>query len=139
VVDPWLVRRGLVDKSAGEIALIEHVGRQSGTVRFTPVHPVPTEDGFRIIVPLGLESQWAQNVLAAGRCRLQVADVVYEMDEPVLVSPCAIEGLSRPVCRVMQWLGFRYLRLHRFAEAPGTLAGAPTPAEPAVEPAFEPA
>lgn len=139
VVDPWLVRQGIVDKSAGEIALIEHVGRKSGTVRFSPVHPVPTEDGFRIIVPLGLESQWAQNVLAAGHCRLQVAGVVYELDEPVLVSPSAIEGLPRLENRVMEWLRFRYLQLHRFAEAPGTLAGASTPAEPKVEPEFAPA
>src|SRR5690242_1325525 len=58
VIDPWLVRRGIVDKTGGEIGLIEHVGRRSGMVRTAPVHPVATEDGFRIIVPLGLESQW---------------------------------------------------------------------------------
>jgi deazaflavin-dependent oxidoreductase (nitroreductase family) len=126
VVDPWLVRQGVVDKSAGEIGLIEHVGRKSGTIRISPVHPVPTEDGFRIIVPLGLESHWAQNVLAAGHCRLQVGDIVHELDEPTLVSPSAIDELPPLGRRVMEWLGFRYLVLHRFAQASGTLAS-PSP------------
>jgi hypothetical protein len=38
----------------------------------------------------------------------------------------------------MEWLGFRYLQLHRFGEAPGTLAGASTPADPEIEPVLEP-
>jgi hypothetical protein len=125
VVDPWLVRQGIVDESEGEIGLIEHIGRTSGTVRVSPVHPVRTRTGFRIIVPLGLESQWARNVLAAGRCRLQVGDVVYELDEPILVSPLHVDGLPRPAAHVMDWLGFRYLQLHRFGEAPGTLESTP--------------
>jgi deazaflavin-dependent oxidoreductase (nitroreductase family) len=121
VVDPWLVRQGVVEKSEGEIGLIEHVGRKSGTVRVSPVHPAPIDDGFRIIVPLGLESHWALNVLAAGRCRLQIGDVVYELDEPVLISPMAVDDLPGVARRVMDWLGFRYLRLHRRSEGPGKL------------------
>jgi len=129
VVDPWLVRQGIVVKSEGELGLIEHVGRKSGTVRVSPVHPVRTEHGFRIIVPLGLESQWAQNVLAAGRCRLQVADVVYELDEPTLISPMLVEELPVAARRLMVWLGFQYLDLHQFAEAPGSLTAVEGPAE----------
>ena len=121
VVDPWLVRQGIVAESEGEIGLIEHVGRTSGTVRVAPVHPVPTKNGFRIIVPLGLESQWARNVLAAGRCRLQVGEVVYELDEPTLISPMLVEELPLAARRLMVWLGFQYLELRRFAEAPGRL------------------
>jgi deazaflavin-dependent oxidoreductase (nitroreductase family) len=127
VVDPWLVRRGVIDKSAGEIGLIEHVGRRSGTVRLSPVHPVPIDDGYRIIVPLGVESQWARNVLAAGHCRLQVGHVVHELDEPTLVVPSAVDDLPPLTGRVMEWLGFRYLLLHRFAEGPGSLASIPEP------------
>jgi hypothetical protein len=99
------------------------VGRTTGVVRVTPVHPVPTEDGFRIIVPLGLQSQWAQNVLAAGQCRLQVGDVVHKLDEPVLVAPSMVDGAPRLAGRLMDWLGFRYLSLHRFAEKPDASAG----------------
>jgi deazaflavin-dependent oxidoreductase (nitroreductase family) len=122
VADPWLVSHGVVDNSAEEIGLMEHVGRRTGAVRVTPVHPVATDDGFRIIVPLGLQSQWAQNVLAAGRCRLQVGDMVYELDEPVLVASSMVDGLPRLARRAMDWLGFRYLSLHRVAEMPGRLA-----------------
>jgi deazaflavin-dependent oxidoreductase (nitroreductase family) len=117
VADPWLVGHGLVDKSRGEIGLIEHVGRRSGIVRVTPVRPVPTEAGFRIVVPLGLQSEWAQNVLAAGHCRLRIGEQVYELDEPLLVSPLAVAGLSPSIAHATDLLGFRYLLLHRFDEA----------------------
>lgn len=121
VADPWLVRRGVASRSRGEIGLLEHVGRASGVVRVTPVHPVRTADGFRIVVPLGTASQWASNVLAAGQCRLQVGEVVHELDEPQLVPPTAIRGLAKPATLVMEWLGFRYLVLHEFAEHAGSL------------------
>jgi hypothetical protein len=129
VIDPWLVRQGLVDTSRGEIGLLEHVGRVSGTVRRSPVHPVRTATGFRIIVPLGVESQWAQNVLAAGHCRLEVDHVVHELDEPVLIDATAVEAVPRPMARLMGWLGFRYLLLHELDQRPGDLAEAPKPIE----------
>jgi len=132
VIDPWLVRHGILDVTHGEIGLIEHVGRTSGIVRWSPVHPVPTDEGFRIVVPLGGESQWARNVLAAGSCRLQVGGVVHELDEPRLVSPLRVEALSPLSGHTMEWLGFRYLLLHRFGEAPGKLAVESAPA--AIEP-----
>ena len=53
IVDPWLMHHGLVGGSRGELGLIEHVGRTSGIVRRTPIHPMPTTDGFRILVPIG--------------------------------------------------------------------------------------
>ncbi len=133
VVNPWLVRQDVSDMSRGEIGLLEHVGRKTGTVRVTPVHPVRTSDGFRIIVPLGDESQWARNVLAAGHCRMQVGDVVHELDEPSLVDPTGVEGVPALGGRAMAWLGFRYLRLHSFAEHPGTLATV-TPQPESTEP-----
>src|SRR5512146_3441631 len=111
VVDPWLVRAGAIDGARGELGLLEHVGRRSGTVHVTPIHPVRTEGGFRIIAPIGVESQWARNVLAAGHCRLQVGTLVHELDEPRMVMPTEIDGLPRPVAQLMDWLGFRYLVL----------------------------
>ena len=121
VVDPWLVRRGLVSGSKGEIGLMEHVGRKTGVVRVTPVHPVPTAVGFRFIVPLGVESQWAQNVLAAGHSRLQVGELVHELVEPRLVLPSEVEGIPKLPAQAMTWLGFRYLIVRRSAERQGTL------------------
>lgn len=121
VADPWLVRRGVVASSKGEIGLLEHIGRKSGVVRVTPVHPIRTPDGFRIMVPLGVESQWAQNVVAAGHCRLQVGDMVYELDQPLLVTASGVDGLPKPAIGAMEWLGFRYLTARRFAEHEGAL------------------
>jgi deazaflavin-dependent oxidoreductase (nitroreductase family) len=127
VVDLWLIRQGVIEESQGELGLIEHIGRKSGTVRITPIHPVRTPEGFRIIAPLGAASEWARNVTAAGHCRIQVGEVVHELDEPHLVLPSEIEGLPGTATRVMDWLGFRYLVLREFAEHPGTLE---TPATP---------
>jgi deazaflavin-dependent oxidoreductase (nitroreductase family) len=117
-VDPWLERRGFMAGSRGDLALIEHVGRKSGIVRRTPIHPMPTADGFRIIVPIGERSEWARNVLAAGHCRLVLGDRLLELDEPVLETPAEVPDLPGPVRAAFEWLGFRYLRLRTFAETP---------------------
>ena len=122
VVNPLLVQRGIAGAARAEIGTIEHFGRRTGTRHLTPVHPVPTDTGFRVVVPLAGASHWARNVIAAGHCRLQLHDVVYDLDEPVLLAPDEVGDLARPV----QWLGSRlgvqYLLLHRFAERPGALA-----------------
>jgi deazaflavin-dependent oxidoreductase (nitroreductase family) len=116
-INPRLERGGLIRSSRGELALVEHVGRQSGIVRRTPVHPVPTADGFRIVVPIGEQSEWVRNVLAAGHCRLVLGDRLLQLDEPVLETPAEVPGLPRPARALFGWLGFRYLRLRTFSEA----------------------
>jgi len=121
IVNPWLVRRGVPGASHGEIGLIEHVGRRSGTVRVTPVHPIRTAAGYRIIAPVGEQSHWARNVLAAGHCRLQIGERVHELDEPRLVPASAIDTMPRLAARAMDWLGFRYMVLHELNERTGTL------------------
>jgi deazaflavin-dependent oxidoreductase (nitroreductase family) len=120
-VNPFLLRHGVAGRTHGNLGMLEHVGRRSGIRRLTMVHPVPTDDGFRIIVPLGEESEWARNVLAAGHCRLQVGDTVYELDEPALVQPGEIPEVPALFRWVQGELGFRWFRLHQFAAAPGTL------------------
>ena len=134
VADPWLVRNGAIDASKGELALLEHVGRQTGIHRITPVHPVATVDGYRIIVPLGMSSEWAQNVLAAGTCRLQVGEEIHELAEPLLVVASTVRGVPRPIGAVMDWLGFRYLLVKRVSVAPGRLEAALEGAVPVAEP-----
>lgn len=121
VMNPWLVERGLAGTGQSELGTLEHFGRKSGTRHLTPVHPVVTADGFRIIVPLAEQSQWAMNVLAAGHCRLHLHDTIYQLDEPVLVNPVDVRELSAPMRWAADRLGFKYLRLHRFAEEPGSL------------------
>ena len=121
VGNPWLVRQGLVGRGVSELGTLEHIGRRSGRRYLTPIHPVATPDGFRIVVPLAERSEWAKNVLAAGHCRLQLHDIVYELDEPLMVQPADVRELPRFIRALEGRLGFTYLRLHRFAEAPGTL------------------
>lgn len=131
VVDPWLERQGVVASSRGELGVLEHVGRRSGILRRTLIHPVPAEDGYRIIVPIGDQSEWARNVLAAGHCRLDLGDRVLELGEPVLETPSEVPGLVPVVRALFEWLGFRYLRLRTLHVLEGDAASrpvvAPTP------------
>jgi hypothetical protein len=129
VVNPGLLGRGLAGGAKSEIGTLEHVGRTSGIRRLTPVHPEPTPDGFRIIVPLGVHSQWARNVMAAGHCRLQLHDVVYELDEPALIPATEVHDLPSAVRSAMAALGFEYLTLRTFSSSPGTF-GPPDAAPP---------
>ena len=131
LVNPWLLRQGVPAASRDNIALLEHVGRRSGTVRVTPVHPEHILDGYRIIVPLGTDSQWARNVVAAGHCRLQVGDTVHDLDEPCLLPPSQVDGVPRRFGRVLDWLGFRYLVLHEFDAHVGSLERTEPRPEPA--------
>jgi deazaflavin-dependent oxidoreductase (nitroreductase family) len=48
--------------------IVHHLGRRSGTAYATPVATIRIGDGFLIPLPFGSETQWAHNVLAAGRC-----------------------------------------------------------------------
>jgi deazaflavin-dependent oxidoreductase (nitroreductase family) len=120
-VNPFLVRRGISGAARSEFGTMEHVGRRSGTRRLTPIHPVSSADGFRIMVPLGAKSEWARNVVAAGHCRIQFHDVVFDLDEPRLVDAHRAPGVSAPTRWLSARLGFQYLYLRRFAERPGTL------------------
>jgi hypothetical protein len=130
-MNPWLVEHGLSGAGRSEIGTLEHYGRRTGTRHLTPVHPVPTAEGFRVVVPLAERSEWARNVLAAGHCRVQFQDAVYELDEPVLVRPTDVRELQAPIRWAEERLGFEYLLLHRFAEHPGELE--PLGTEPLVE------
>ena len=121
VVDTWLIRQGMStspDGGRAPRARGPEVGDRQGLTR----HPV-LPGGFRIIVPLGLESRWARNVLVAGHCRLQVGDLVYELDEPVLVSPLLVEGLP-PLARRVMGGSASIISGCAFAEGPGTLGDA---------------
>ena len=93
-VDPILLRRGFAGGESSEIGIIEHIGRKSGIRRLTPVHPEPTpmDPHHRAA---RLSSEWARNVLAAGHCRLQLHDDVYELDEPLLLPAGEVESLPR--------------------------------------------
>ena len=73
------------------------------------------------MVPLGTHSEWARNVQAAGHCRLQLHDVVYDLDEPMMVPASEVDELPFAVRAVAAALGFRYLKLRTSQVSAGSL------------------
>jgi hypothetical protein len=120
--DPLVMGRGLSGGAHSELGVLEHVGRMSGITRYTPVRPVATGGGFRIVAPLGEQSHWARNVLVAGHCRLQWHDTIYELDEPRLIPASECADLAVPVRLFGVALGLRYMRLRLFGRHAGTFA-----------------
>lgn len=72
---------------AGHLAFadLEHVGRTSGLVRHTPVRAF--RHGQTVIIGLnfGRQSDWYQNIKAAGTCRLRLGGEQLTLGGPVLV------------------------------------------------------
>ena len=110
--------RAHAGNGTSEIATLEHVGRRSGIKRLTPVHPEATQKGFRIVVPLGMQSEWARNVMAAGHYRIHLHDQVFALDQRAMVDTGEANDLPGPLRRVMASLGFKYLDLRSLAAHP---------------------
>jgi hypothetical protein len=145
-VNPWLMDHGIPGSAKAEIGTLEHVGRTSGTTFFTPVHPTIRDDMVLIPAPLGVGSQWAQNVLATGRARLQLHETLYELDRPEMITVMEAGLVAAQLAPPFDHLGWRYVRLHLVASVPGTFAahGMSLPAnhgerraEPPLEGAYE--
>jgi hypothetical protein len=140
-VNPWLMEHGIPGSAKAEIATLEHIGRRSRMTYFTPVHPTIHEDTVLIPAPLGVGSQWAHNVLDAGRARLQFHETLYELDQPELITVTDAGVVPPQLAAPFDHLGWRYLRLHRVAEVPGTFAThkawVPVVSTPAAEPPLE--
>lgn len=124
LVAPVLVERGLSGRGRSELGTVEHVGRRSGVRRLTPVHPVVTADGMRIVVPLAERSEWARNVLAADGCRIELHGVVHQLDQPRLVHPRWVPDLPAPVRWIGSALDARYLLLREVGHEDGHLIAA---------------
>lgn len=84
---------------AGRAALadLEHTGRRSGTVHHTPVRAFRAGDSVVIGLNFGRQSDWYQNIKAAGTCHMRLGKEELTLGAPQLV-PVA-EG-----SRDMPWL-----------------------------------
>ncbi|MBL8778214.1 MAG: nitroreductase family deazaflavin-dependent oxidoreductase [Acidimicrobiales bacterium] len=72
--------------TAGAYAgIVRHVGRRSGRAYETPVVPLPTEDGFVILLPYGDRPDWVRNVLAAGGATIVHEGETYTVTAPELL------------------------------------------------------
>lgn len=77
-----------LDRAGAEGAansIIEHTGRTSGRTYRTPLEAVPTEDGFVMMSVYGPDSDWVQNVLAAGSATVVRDGQRHRVENPELV------------------------------------------------------
>ena len=79
VLNPLELRRGVRP-------VLTHVGRSSGKTYRTPLDAHPVDGGYIIIVMYGPDSDWVQNVLAAGAAALEIDGDAFELMSPRLVS-----------------------------------------------------
>lgn len=66
--------------------VLTHVGRSSGKTYRTPLDAYPVEGGYMFILMYGADSDWVQNVMAAGKAELNVGDDALELDSPRVVT-----------------------------------------------------
>jgi deazaflavin-dependent oxidoreductase (nitroreductase family) len=83
--------RGAINKVtlhlAGHAAFadLEHIGRKSGIVRHTPVRAFRVGDTVVIGLNFGRQSDWYQNIKAAGTCRIRLGGKQLTLGAPALV------------------------------------------------------
>lgn len=80
-----LVLNRLTLRVAGRLpgmGIIIHTGRRSGRTCRTPVLVFASGDGFVVALTYGRQSQWVQNVLAAGGCQLLARRQRYRLADP---------------------------------------------------------
>lgn len=121
-VNPWLLEHHIPGSAKAEIGTLEHVGRTSGVAHYTPVHPTLRDDDLFIPAPLGVGSQWAQNILHGGTARLQLHETLYELDRPELIAVAETGFFPAQLATPFDRMGWRYLRMHVAASAPGAFA-----------------
>ena len=123
--DPVVMRLGLAGGRASPWGILEHVGRSSGAVHRTPVTPRLHGDRITIPLPYGADVQWVRNVMAAGRCRLQLHETIYELGAPEVIMPDDVPDLPPAAHEALDMSGSHYLRLDVLDRAPGTFADPP--------------
>jgi deazaflavin-dependent oxidoreductase (nitroreductase family) len=102
--------RGVVNRVtlrlAGHIAFadLEHVGRKSSTVRHTPVRAFRSGNTVIVGLNFGRQSDWYQNIKAAGTCRKRLGGEQLTLGAPALIP--AARGVKD-----LPWL-FRFALRH---------------------------
>ena len=63
-------------------AIVSHVGRHSGRLYRTPVNVFRDGDRYVFALTYGADSDWVENVLAAGGCELETRRKTVELRDP---------------------------------------------------------
>jgi deazaflavin-dependent oxidoreductase (nitroreductase family) len=85
--------------------ILTHVGRKSGKVYRTPVNVFRAPNGFIIALTYSSQSEWVQNVLAAGRCELKTRGKTYQLSSPKVVHDPTRRRFPLPVQIVLRIVG----------------------------------
>lgn len=85
--------------------VITHVGRKSARLFRTPVNVFRAPGGFFIALTYGPNSQWVQNVLAAGGGELETRRTKYRLSAPTLVDDPTRHHFPPPVRFVLRIIG----------------------------------
>jgi deazaflavin-dependent oxidoreductase (nitroreductase family) len=103
-------------------AVVIHRGRTSGRIYRTPLWAFRRGNGFVIALTYGRETDWLQNVLAAGGCEIQSRRRYYEVGNPKVFSdvnasemPALIRFMLRKVLKAPDFLRLDVIRELRAA------------------------
>jgi deazaflavin-dependent oxidoreductase (nitroreductase family) len=91
------------------LAVVEHVGRRSGSVFRTPVNLFTADGHYTIALTYGAQSDWVRNVLAAGGC-----DVVHRGRRIRLIGPQIVHDETRSAIRPLERFVLRLLGVADF-------------------------
>lgn len=69
----------------GSWPVLTHIGRKSGKTLRTPLDAYPTDSGYLFVLMYGAESDWTQNVLAAGKAKLTVEGKDIDLTAPQVI------------------------------------------------------
>jgi deazaflavin-dependent oxidoreductase (nitroreductase family) len=87
-------------------AIVEHVGRMSGTAYRTPVMVFSRPGGYAIALTYGPRTDWVRNVLAAGGCTIVLGGASIPLASPALDHGAAAIHRFPPMIRtVLRLLG----------------------------------
>jgi deazaflavin-dependent oxidoreductase (nitroreductase family) len=90
--------------------VVEHVGRRSGRSYEVPVEPFVDDAHVVIGLPWGADTNWAQNVIAAARCRMRWRGKTLSLTNPRIVGP----DVALPLARGLKGRLLARLRLEHF-------------------------
>ncbi len=86
--------------ASGKWPVLTHTGRTSGTVYRTPMDAHPVDGGYLFVLVYGPDSDWVQNVLAAGQASLRVEGRDVDLTAPRLIGEAeAFGALPEDVAR----------------------------------------
>jgi deazaflavin-dependent oxidoreductase (nitroreductase family) len=90
------IMRTRAGRKNGYAAAIRHTGRKSGKQYSTPIGAERIQGGFIIPLAYGLDADWLQNVIAAGRATLNADGETYDVTEPEVIDAATAQPSLSP-------------------------------------------